>query len=367
MNNLLREVKALPRKQRALVVLDGQLETRLPKWLENSGSLEFADTSTHPDVIIAINHSNLAIKLSKELRVPRVLVGLEPPCVEPRHSAGYACRRYDHVILTHSRNLMTHPPHNLTYSTFPVPIKHRLDLVEKSRAAHMSERVEQIGVIAANKCSLSKTEQYHLRRQIMMALFNSNITFALYGNHWSRRDNIRQISIATAGYLSRAARTGPEGFATSIRRIGNLAAYSYWRSMPADRYHGRSTDVVETYRRLRFALVVENDSTFTSEKAFDALDAGCLVLYVGDGDSPFPRECVEMIRPKTRDLASSITNFCAHSTETLENLRLTKLEAYSSWLQTSDATRRANGLQFDLENVLATLADPVSRRSPEDT
>lgn len=367
MNNPLDDVKSLPRKRRALVILDGQLESRLPQWLEDSGSLEFADISTHPDIIIAINHSNIAIKLSKELRVPRVLVGLEPPCVEPRHTAGYACSRYDHVIFTHSRNLITHPPHNLTYSTFPVPIKHRLGLVEKSRAAHMSEREEQVGVIAANKCSLAKTEQYHLRRQIMMRLFDSNIPFALYGNHWSRKDNIRQISIATAGYLSRAARTGPGGFAAGFWRIRHLSAPSYWRSVPADHYHGRSTDVVETYRRLRFALVVENDSTFTSEKAFDALDAGCLVLYVGEGTTPFPRHCVEMIPPRSRDLVSTVINLCTYSTEALEDLRLTKLEAYRSWLQTFDATRRANGLQFDLENVLATFADPASKRSREQT
>ena len=60
----------------------------------------------------------------------------------------------------------------------------------------------------------------------------------------------------------------------------SFSATRFWFGKPRN-YLGEAVNKVEVMSDYKFALVIENDQSFVSEKLFDALFAGCVPIYVG--------------------------------------------------------------------------------------
>ena len=119
-------------------------------------------------------------------------------------------------------------------------------------------------VVQANKFSSSKGEMYSLRREVCADL-SSEID--LYGVGW----NSGLIADFTKWIHSLVRSKFRNVDFTSLKNIGNY--YS--------NYFGPTNDKIQQMSKYRFAVVIENSTDYVSEKLFDAVSAGCIVLYIG--------------------------------------------------------------------------------------
>jgi len=191
-------------------------------------------------------------RLRKSVSHPmNVLIRLEPEVVVPSQYRLHQ-HDFDYVFDVGFRNS----------SPFPWPQDpESLRLRERT----LGLRLNQVCMISANKFSPVEQELYSLRK--LFALKDSRIH--LYGRGWD------------VGF-SRKLLTAVKSLAFAVRRPSLSAARKliiWLRRNPESK--GEVIDKFETYQKYKYALIIENDSTYVSEKLFDALAAGCLPIYVG--------------------------------------------------------------------------------------
>lgn len=180
-----------------------------------------------------------------------VLIRLEPKVVLP-NTYNLKEADFDLVVDTGFRN----------YSPFAQP-----QLEESTRLLPelSQERKSKFCLIVANKFSPIKGELYSLRKEAALRIDN----IALYGRQWELK--LPQKLLIAAKAL--------------------LFALTYWsevqlKSLPSflSRNPTSKGEVGEksgTYQEYKYALVIENEKDYVSEKLFDALCSGCIPVYVG--------------------------------------------------------------------------------------
>lgn len=128
----------------------------------------------------------------------------------------------------------------------------------------LPQNQNRLVMVNANKLSFIKGEMYSLRRLSMRTLPLDTFGFG-WDNTWPQK--IRTL----AGELLISVRN---------HQIPSLLASRWWFSHPRN-YLGECSNKIEVMSNYRFALVIENDLSFVSEKLFDALFSGCIPIYVG--------------------------------------------------------------------------------------
>jgi hypothetical protein len=139
------------------------------------------------------------------------------------------------------------------------------EIVDPDIFLNWSDRSNSAVMIQGNKFSARKGELYSLRRKVLnmlhakeLTLFGTNWNSGLKFDwwHWSRsiiNSNLREISF------------------TSFFGMGR----NY------DQYKGKIDNKTLVLSKYRICIVIENSADFVSEKLFDAVRAGCVVVYVG--------------------------------------------------------------------------------------
>jgi hypothetical protein len=139
------------------------------------------------------------------------------------------------------------------------------EIVDPDIFLNWSDRSNSAVMIQGNKFSARKGELYSLRRKVLnmlhakeLTLFGTNWNSGLKFDwwHWSRsiiNSNLREISF------------------TSFFGMGR----NY------DQYKGKIDNKALVLSKYRICIVIENSADFVSEKLFDAVRAGCVVVYVG--------------------------------------------------------------------------------------
>ena len=211
------------------------------------------------DALISHRHSTEALREADQNGVPhsrRALVVWEPEIVEKE--------RYTSEVLNNYGVVYAPSPiwaSKVSGKSFRWPQDAVVGITSQE---DWIKRKNKFVIIQGNKFSARKGELYSLRRKVIQGLkeeidlygtnWNKGIGFDWW--HWSRsalNSNLKEISL------------------NSISGLGRHYV----------NYFGETSHKRETMAGYRLAIVIENSSDFVSEKLFDAISAGCLVVYVG--------------------------------------------------------------------------------------
>ena len=147
-------------------------------------------------------------------------------------------------------------------------ILHPYDI--KTRVIDESKRDKNFVIINSAKFSANKKSLYGLRRKILKSLDRNHIQVELFGDNWhlKKTKELRERIWAVRKELS--ANRFP-----SLTEAFSQFFYRY----PA--YKGKVEDKILALSKFKYAIVIENEADFISEKLFDAIVAKCVPIYVG--------------------------------------------------------------------------------------
>jgi hypothetical protein len=149
-----------------------------------------------------------------------------------------------------------------------------LDLIDQ-KVFHFDEifkswesRKIEFSLIAGNKVSPYKEENYRIRRKI--AHFMDPQLLQVYGPLWiSPLKSKLRHRLATLFFALRQK---------TLPNLKSIYGDLFW-SYPTAK--GFINDKHEILRETKFAIVVENSNSYASEKLFDAMVDGCVPIYIG--------------------------------------------------------------------------------------
>lgn len=221
---------------------------------------------------------------NSEQRNEIVLVRLEPKVVLPSNYKPQIIKTYRAIISVGG------DPEN---STNPIPWPQVWPSKEFWNIP--SElRKERVITVSSNKFSFVKTQLYSLRREVIAAL--PKVDFA--GRDWLEplpRTVVRvsrQLLYCVLNFQS-----------IDFKGFFNLI-------VKKDHFIGAPSDKVKSMSAYQYALVIENDPSYMSEKLFDALFAGCIPIYVGPKVSRFkiPNNLVVQAEQTLESISEAIQN-----------------------------------------------------------
>jgi hypothetical protein len=214
------------------------------------------------DVLISNSHSKDQIKLCEKNRVlrnNRFLILWEPRQTNPQIHSKRNISKYG-TVFTPSRNWVSGEQVN----DFNWP--------QGSKAAKNEEfyvwkqRKNKSIIIASNKYSFVKGEQYSLRRAVTSDKSAGKL-IDVAGHDWDLKIKSLCSKIVKSLWRSRLKDFSIESFSNLLPKLTN--------------YIGSIESKDQISIRYRIALVVENSSDYVSEKLFDALSCENIVVYVG--------------------------------------------------------------------------------------
>lgn len=133
------------------------------------------------------------------------------------------------------------------------------------------ERSKALTIVNANKFSFTKNSQYMIRTWLIKQLSKSGIEITIAGNQWQISFLIqfyRQLKSFTNALIN-YQKPNLKGFYLPIKANDKIKLV------------GTIENEIEHLQKFEYALVIENDSQYLSEKLFNAICAGCVPLYFG--------------------------------------------------------------------------------------
>jgi len=211
------------------------------------------ESSINADIFLAIDHRKSELGLLSERASKNrfnILFRSEPECIIPSGYKEESLAVYDKT-LTFGK-----PRTSPNFEFWP-------QFWDKS-LHFKANRKEKIALINANKLNFHKTEMYSLRRKAAKTLDEVD----LFGMDWN-------ISFVLKMKI----------FVIELRKepLKSLFTFPFhidkwfhnWPEIDAPQ------DKIKLLKEYKYALVIENSRSYMSEKLFDALQSGCIPIYVG--------------------------------------------------------------------------------------
>lgn len=256
------------------IIAWGQCGTR-NSWIRESGIIEalesrnftlLPENSQKVDLLIFFDFSiKDTWKLWKLRKIKkRALITVEPKSVNP-----WQHKRLIRALF--SKVFVTSPLHVQHIDDFYFDWYWEKPYVENLSMIKWGLRQSKIALLNANKFSFSKTSLYKSRTKLVKKFLNLGFSVDVAGDLW--RENIwthffRQLKRFIFSILN-----------FEVPYLKNF--YFPLKSNPKLQILGKVGNTHEFYNNYKFALVVENDSKYISEKLFNAIESGCLPLYLG--------------------------------------------------------------------------------------
>ena len=196
-------------------------------------------------------------------RENRVLFALEPRAVLPMQHRKRVRRRFG-LVLVSSPN-QVHSPTDVYFDfgfLFP----------KEQVASELPRKMGSVAMLNANKSSFVSGSQYNVRKSLIKKLAHTGFSVTIAGAGWERSfpaqilDSVRSLLFC----ISQGEWPDVTRFSIPIKL-----------SLPNVEFSGVVADGDLFYRQHEFALIVENDPQYISEKLFHALESGCVPLYLG--------------------------------------------------------------------------------------
>lgn len=201
-----------------------------------------------------------------------------------------------------------------------------------------------VGMIAGDKYSFVTGQQYELRRKIIES-WSGGAAFPLSvaGTGWANGKLKILTTIILEAVRSAAAGFAPKGVIESLRR---RFAICHNEAVSGD-FNGHQVDYL---RQFEFAIVIENEASIVTEKLWQAVEAGCVPLYIGPNLTEFglPEEMALKFDSAEDLLAFDLR--LLHETQ-----RGLILATGAAQLQNSDRWTYGNSVAGIVENIQSLL------------
>ncbi len=237
----------------------GPWQTFKRKIVEQGHTIVVEGVELLTDALISHTHSKAYVKEAKRNQVPiskRILVIWEPRVAKSKN--------YSKRVLNQYGKIYAPSPiwaSGVKGSEFKWP---QDEVREIEDFENWFNREDKFIVIQANKFSSLDGELYSFRRKVLLEL---SPHIHLFGKNWNQ-GRLKDFWL----WMKSAVRNFPS-------RISLKTLYGLGKAQKS--FQGVSRNKMDTLTRYKFAIVIENSADFVSEKLFDCISAGCLVLYVG--------------------------------------------------------------------------------------
>jgi len=272
------------------------------------------------DAVIANSIDKRLLEYMKKTNIPinrRALIVWEPFVVSQKSYKTENLKQFGHVFA---------PSVCWSSRLNAIPFKWPQDVVSHDKThQNWSKRQSKIVVIQGNKFSAVQGEMYSTRRRAFKALGTNKLT--LYGTNWNK------------GFIYDAQKWLQSALRTPIKNLSLRSAEGI--GFKYKNYQGSITKKSDVLQEFRFALVVENSLDYVSEKLFDAVRAGCIVIYVGPDLSLFdlPENVAIEISPSISQIKQIFLNLLNLSENDQLSIARKQLDALisvsKSWQNTS--------------------------------
>jgi hypothetical protein len=327
---------------------------KLPQILADAGFEIVSLKSRTADYFLALEHSSSQLsKISRWIPVARrFLVSLEPRSVTPNQYSPRTRGKYGRVFV--QSPLQVYGGRNV--DVIPAGLLPSREIIQKDLVESSNARRQKgsIGIVNQNKFSFVAGSRYKLRRALVIKLAEMGVPVNLAGSNWNKSIVWHLIVQAKSalwlffieGYFPRAG-----NFQLPLPHIANL------------HLHGRVNSELEFMRRFEFALVVENDPDYVSEKLFNAIRAGAVPIYVGPPLDLFgiPNSVAIQAPASAVSIAETFADSC--SKQQIDSCRV----AGSVWLsdtETIETWNHDNGFT-NIASRLYELAQLERENGPE--
>jgi hypothetical protein len=287
--------------------------------LKSSGAnLFFNDTSLKTyDLIISFDHYKWMEDIFSNVYVPidrRILVIQEPEVVLPRMYNPSILGLYG-VVFAGSNDWAD----RLGVQSFEYPVD-----ISSTTSLSISERPIDTAMIQSNKFSCISGEQYSLRRAVLELAKKNNYVVKLYGAGWNRGYFADFISVSK--YL--------RAILGDVQLRNFTFPYKYLGSRYPN-YNGKIRNKIELLSKVKKNIVIENSSTYVSEKLFDSIRSGCVPFYVGPSLTKYGIPESTVIRCDANPV-SILKNLQSHDSSDLERvacegIKFMKSSIYRNW------------------------------------
>lgn len=214
------------------------------------------------DALVCNGYSKKAILEAKKSQTPKdklILILWEPPVTNPRLHSEHYLDNFGHIFSPSKTWASKHPA---IYFNWPVG---EFSNLECDR--YFLDRLNSAVLVQSNKVALFAGENYSLRRKLLFQSIKSAHPIHLYGYGWDKIPILKLIKVLIL-------------FATNPKQKTSIQSMKYlFKRYPF--YLGVDDDKSHALKKYRFSIVIENHSSYVSEKLFDSLNAGCVTLYVG--------------------------------------------------------------------------------------
>jgi hypothetical protein len=269
----------------------------------------------------------------------RILVSFEPRIVSPEEYRPSVTHRYDSVIRWSALHKTNESEKVFTYGGFWAGDLDR-NLLKYSRA---SRNGNSIGLINANKHSFITGSLYTLRSQVIRRLANAlpEVEVNVAGAKWQA---------GSAFETNQQARSLLQAFLFR-QRIDLSLVKAPIKQLPNIKFHGEVSSTLDFLSTNRFALVIENEASYVSEKLFNAILAGCVPIYFGPPIEEFGIDPAAVVSggPSPNDFVSAL--------KSMQNADLSQvIQAGQDWIR-QESTRQT----YSYESSMARLAELISQ------
>ena len=259
----------------------GSIPKSLKKRLEES--LGHAEIDSGKEIAIYFD----SVEVEKSKRNYNILLLSEPPTVSPQNYRKSQVNKFDLVIIFSPWLAKSTGMPNFTQLPVETPIK---------TSKQSTQRNNGIVLINDHKFSAVNSSLYGYRRKILLELQKRRITIALFGPNWKMSRSMefrKRVAALRLGLKNLRLLKASEAFSELFRDYHC--------------YQGHAVDKMQTLSNYKYALIIENDENWLSEKLFDALYAGCLVFYLGPSLAEFDllSKCIIKL-PSDPVLAASV-------------------------------------------------------------
>ena len=236
------------------------------------------DAQPAPDFSIDIDFVSKSIAHQAVARQRRFLIATEPITVKPKQYSKRVSRQFRRVFVS--------PQSAIRQKNFKAWSGGYWNPDRHSKVHANDGKRRGVAFVNENKFSLVKHSNYILRTKVILQSLECDRDLEFAGRNWSR--GVLWTLSKLAHHFVLALPALNEG----LKPLENLTALKLplkWGSVQA-RYGGEVPDAGSYLSDFKVAIVIENESSYVSEKLYIALLAGCQCVYVGpklpDGDFP---------------------------------------------------------------------------------
>ncbi len=272
------------------------------------GQSHHFDLESYPHTVSSFGKS-LPIK-------DRTLIRVEPIVVNPYQYRRDTEERYGKIVVITPNELKS--PKNQYWESGYIDFE-KIDV--------SPNRTESgVAIINENKFSFVPGSNYKLRKKVIDEFLRQEIAIRVAGKNWDQDllwQTKKQISAAISA-------------AKDYRRVDILQVQSPLNlDSPWVEYFGRVESAQKFLSQSRFAIVIENDSTYVSEKLLNAIIAGCVPLYCGPSLAAYkiPTGVAINLGKSPKQFVEAVLNTPGFE---LEKVR----EVGQDWIRSSEARNR---------------------------